>query len=134
MASVDTNWIYWEAAFPAIIFNTIGADASFTISNLLITSSFPADTQALAGGVFKTISQLGNAVEMTLAILIAETVTDQADKSVREGDQKQLRARMRVCAYEGISSCLLVLSWYVDNGVVCERCRVASGWRSWLGK
>ncbi|KAK4692780.1 hypothetical protein P7C71_g4493, partial [Lecanoromycetidae sp. Uapishka_2] len=87
MANVNPHWIYWEAAFPAIILNTIGADASFTISNLLITSSFPADTQALAGGVFNTISQLGNAVGMTLAILIAETVTAKVDKSVGTENQ-----------------------------------------------
>lgn len=87
MALINPHWIYWEGAFPAIILNTIGADASFTISNLLITSSFPADTQALAGGVFNTVSQLGNAVGMTLATLIAETVTHKADKSVEEENQ-----------------------------------------------
>ena len=85
MALVNPDWIYWEAVFPAIILNTIGADASFTISNLLITSSFPTDTQALAGGVFNTISQLGNAVGMTLAILIAEAVTDEAQGSQGPG-------------------------------------------------
>lgn len=81
MARIDPHWIYWKASFPAIILNTIGADASFTISNLLITSSFPAETQALAGGVFNTIAQLGNAFGMTLATLIAETITTKAISS-----------------------------------------------------
>lgn len=36
----------------------MGADSLFTISNLLITSVFHAKTQALAGGVFNTISQV----------------------------------------------------------------------------
>ena len=87
MALVNPHWTYWEAVFPAILLNTMGADASFTISNLLITSSFPADTQALAGGVFNTLSQLGNAVGMALATLIADTVTDKADKSIGEENQ-----------------------------------------------
>ena len=80
MALVNRRWIYWEAAFPAIFLNPMGADASFTISNLLITASFPTETQALAGGVFNTIAQLGNAIGMTMAILIAETVTGRAYK------------------------------------------------------
>jgi hypothetical protein len=46
------------AAFLANIFNPTGADSLFTISNLLITSVFHAKTQALAGGVFNTISQV----------------------------------------------------------------------------
>ena len=91
MALVNPSWVYWEAAFPAIILNTIGADASFTISNLLITSSFQEDTQALAGGVFNTISQLGNAFGMTLAVLIAQTTTDKADKSVGGNSQGAAR-------------------------------------------
>lgn len=45
-------------AFLANILNPTGADSLFTISNLLITSVFHANTQALAGGVFNTISQV----------------------------------------------------------------------------
>ena len=69
--------------------NPMGAGVAFTISNLLITASFPAETQALAGGVFNTIAQLGNAIGMTLAVLIAETVTARAEKGagiVGKGD------------------------------------------------
>ena len=92
MALINPEWIYWRAAFPAIILNTFSADATFTISNLLISASFPADTQALAGGVFNTISQLGNAVGMTLAILIAQTVTseDTANGDAADADPAQL--------------------------------------------
>jgi len=45
-------------AFLANIFNPTGADSLFTIANLLITSVFPTKTQALAGGVFNTVSQV----------------------------------------------------------------------------
>lgn len=93
MALVNPRWIYWEAAFPAVFLNPMGADASFTISNLLITSSFPAEMQALAGGVFNTIAQLGNAVGMTLAILIAETVEARAHKE-EGGVEERLDAMM----------------------------------------
>jgi hypothetical protein len=45
-------------AFLANVFNPTGADSLFTVSNLLITSVFHANTQALAGGVFNTVSQV----------------------------------------------------------------------------
>lgn len=61
--------------FLANIFNPTGADSLFTISNLLITSVFPAKTQALAGGVFNTISQIGKSVGLALVAVIASTVT-----------------------------------------------------------
>jgi hypothetical protein len=49
-----------DVAFLANIFNPTGADSLFTISNLLITSVFHAKTQALAGGVFNTVSQVSH--------------------------------------------------------------------------
>ena len=42
---------------------------------LIITSSFPAETQSLAGGVFNTISQIGNAVGLAAGGVIASSVT-----------------------------------------------------------
>lgn len=66
---------YWSSGFLANIFNPTGADSLFTISNLLITSVFPVKTQALAGGVFNTTSQIGKAVGLALAQVIASSVT-----------------------------------------------------------
>lgn len=39
----------------------------FTISNLIITANFPAKTQALAGGVFNTASQVCQSANEPLA-------------------------------------------------------------------
>ena len=69
---------YWTTAFLANIFNPTGADSLFTIANLLITSVFPAKTQALAGGVFNTISQIGKAVGLALVAVIASSVTAES--------------------------------------------------------
>jgi hypothetical protein len=52
--------IICDIAFLANIFNPTGADSLFTISNLLITSVFHKKTQALAGGVFNTVSQVSH--------------------------------------------------------------------------
>lgn len=66
---------YWDHAFIANLLNPTGADALFTISNLLITSVFPPKTQGLAGGVFNTISQIGKSVGLALVAVIASTTT-----------------------------------------------------------
>jgi MFS family permease len=87
MALVNPKTIYWAYEFPAVALNPIGADALFTISNLLITSMFPEKTQALAGGVFNTVAQVGKSVGLATSAVIASTITDRShfeDKSSPE--------------------------------------------------
>ena len=76
MALVNPDWSYWVAAFPAIFVNPVGADALFTVSNLVIASSFPPEMQGLAGGVFNTMSQIARSVGFATVALISHTVTD----------------------------------------------------------
>lgn len=47
----------------------------WTVSNLVICHVFPNDSQALAGGVFNTISQLGNSVGLAVTAAIAASVS-----------------------------------------------------------
>lgn len=47
----------------------------WTVSSLVICRAFPADSQALAGGVFNTISQLGNSVGLAVTAAIAASVS-----------------------------------------------------------
>jgi MFS family permease len=78
MSIIDPRWSYWACAFPATFLNPIGADALFTVSNLVITSVFPAKTQALAGGVFNTIAQIGKSVGLATGAVIASSVTEHS--------------------------------------------------------
>jgi nitrate/nitrite transporter NarK len=75
MAVVNPTWSYWACDFIANFLNPIGADVIFTVSNLLITSVFPPNTQGVAGGVFNTISQTGKSVDLALTALVANEVT-----------------------------------------------------------
>ena len=84
MCIIDPAWSYWACAFPAIFLNPIGADALFTISNLVITSVFPGKTQALAGGVFNTIAQVGKSVGLATSAVIAGSVTQQSHYEHKE--------------------------------------------------
>jgi nitrate/nitrite transporter NarK len=95
MVVASPDWTYWALAFPAMFLNPLGSDGLFTISNLLITSVFPAKTQGLAGGVFNTVSQIGKSVGLALVALIANQVTlasDHQDKRSPEALLKGYRA------------------------------------------
>jgi hypothetical protein len=47
----------------------------YTISNLIIADAFPSSKQSLAGGVFNTVSQIGNSVGLTVGAVIAASVS-----------------------------------------------------------
>ena len=87
MALIRPNWSYWAGPFPAVTLNAIQGDVFYTIANLLITSSFPDKTQALAGAVFNTVAQVGKSVGVTLSALVSDSVS--AD-SVTTGPGKLL--------------------------------------------
>ena len=57
----------------------ISSDVLFNISNLVITASFPANEQALAGGIFSTVSQLGNSVGLAVTAMRASAITSGAE-------------------------------------------------------
>jgi fucose permease len=90
MAFATPTSPYWSHAFLANLFNPIGADSLFTIANLLITSVFPSKTQALAGGVFNTISQIGKSVGLALVAVIAASVTAKSDYTNKQSPKALL--------------------------------------------
>ncbi|KAF2012238.1 integral membrane protein [Aaosphaeria arxii CBS 175.79] len=95
MAIIQPEWNYWAAAFPAVFLNPIGADALFTVSNLVITQVFPEKTQALAGSVFNTIAQIGKSVGLATSAVIAASITEHShheDKTSPEALMQGYRA------------------------------------------
>ncbi|TVY38314.1 putative MFS-type transporter [Lachnellula subtilissima] len=74
MTTIDPTWSYWRSSFFALICIPICADVLFTVANLLIISLFP-DDHGLAGGVFNTVSNIGNSVGLAVAAVIAASVT-----------------------------------------------------------
>ena len=49
----------------------------FTVSNLVIAGAFPIQRQALAGGVFNSIAQMGNSVGLGVCATIAASITGE---------------------------------------------------------
>lgn len=72
---------YWRAVFEAMAINPLGADVIYTIANLVVTDAFPQKTQALAGGVFNMIAQIGKSVGIATTAIIAARVTAEAEEN-----------------------------------------------------
>ncbi|KAK2020778.1 MFS general substrate transporter [Colletotrichum zoysiae] len=72
----DVSWMYWQSAFPAMVISVISTDLLFNVSNLVITTNFPGKSQALAGGIFNTVAQLGNSLGLAVTAMIAASVQE----------------------------------------------------------
>lgn len=70
---------YWQAMFQAMLLNPLGADVLYTIANLVVTEAFPARTQALAGGIFNMLAQLGKSVGIATTAVITRQVTAKSN-------------------------------------------------------
>lgn len=78
LAVMRKGAVYWEFEFPAITLVPVATDVLYTISQLVITAEFEENTQALAGGVFNTVAQIGKSVGIALAAVVAGSVTTKA--------------------------------------------------------
>ncbi|KAK2594977.1 hypothetical protein QQS21_007284 [Conoideocrella luteorostrata] len=78
MATVKIGENYWHAPFWAMFLSPVNPDVLFTVSNLVISDAFPADTQSLAGGVFSEVAQFGNSVGLAVTAAIAASVTEHS--------------------------------------------------------
>lgn len=107
-AVLSPNWIYWAAAFPAMCFSPISSDLLFNVSNLVITATFASDGQALAGGVFNTVTQLGNSVGLAVTAVLASAVQKSAMERGETEDEARLtgyRAAFWLCFAAAVVSC-----------------------------
>ena len=83
MALINPQWSYWYAAFWAVLLCPLSADVLFTVSNLIVTSLFSDDTQALAGAVFNTVAQFGSSVGLAVTAVISSSVTQRSRYPVK---------------------------------------------------
>ncbi|KAK3635138.1 hypothetical protein LTR56_014910 [Elasticomyces elasticus] len=78
MALINPHWPYWYDAFFAQILSPVSADVLFTVGLLIVSASFPAHTQGLAGAIFNTVTQLGASIGLTLLSVISTSVTEDS--------------------------------------------------------
>lgn len=110
-ATQDPSWSYWIAAFIATGLSPISSDLLFNISNLIITNNFPAKDQALAGGIFNTVTQLGNSIGLAVTAILAAAVTANAESESGVTQEMALlqgyRAAFWMCFAAAIVSCIV---------------------------
>ncbi|KAL4908225.1 hypothetical protein BDW74DRAFT_188408 [Aspergillus multicolor] len=120
MAVASPQWTYWAAAFVAMTLSPINGDVLWTVSSLVICRAFPANSQALAGSVFNTISQLGNSVGLAIAAVIAASVSadNNSDTGSSSPSPEQLLQGYRAAywtIFAGMVMACLVSSFGLRN-------------------
>ena len=113
MCVIQPDWTYWACAFPAVFLNPVGADVLFTVSNLVITALFPARDQALAGGVFNTVAQIGKSVGLATSAVIAASVTQHSKIEDKESPSALMEGYRAAFWYVFALSCAtgLMFAW-----------------------
>jgi nitrate/nitrite transporter NarK len=113
MCIIQPSWSYWACAFLSVFFNPISADTLFTVSNLVITSVFPAKTQGLAGGVFNTVAQIGKSVGLATSAVIAASVTEHSQIREKESPAALMEGFRAASWYLFALSCAtsVLLTW-----------------------
>ena len=81
MAVTNPGWPYWYSLFPAQLLAPLSGDVLFTVGLLVISDVFPPRTQALAGAIFNTVSQLGVSIGLTVTSVISASVTKKTHYS-----------------------------------------------------
>jgi hypothetical protein len=69
-APIPPETTYWAYGFPAMLLAVVGADTVYPCLSLYTTSSMPMKDQALTGGIFNTVGQVGRAIGLALATAV----------------------------------------------------------------
>jgi MFS family permease len=110
MALINPAWPYWYAAFFAQLLTPMSGDVLFTVGLIIVSDSFPTRTQALAGAVFNTASQLGVSIGLTTMSVISATVTMDSgvsNKASPEALMKGYRASFWTLFAWMVTACLI---------------------------
>lgn len=106
---------YWEFEFPAVALIPVGTDVLYTISQLIITAEFDEHTQALAGGVFNTVAQIGKSVGLALSAVVASSVTGKLNSSNHEEGLLQGYRAAWWFTFATTAACIFVTIWGLRN-------------------
>ncbi|KAL5600855.1 hypothetical protein FOVSG1_006885 [Fusarium oxysporum f. sp. vasinfectum] len=77
MAVINPSWPYWVGAFFAQILLPFSIDVLFTVGLIIVTEVFPEKNQSVAGAVFNTAAQFGNALGLAIVQVVSAAVTNQ---------------------------------------------------------
>lgn len=75
MAVVNPDWKYYYLELWAQILAPLNADVLYTVALIIVSDSFPKQTQALAGAVFGTVSMFGTSLGIGMCQVVVLGVT-----------------------------------------------------------
>ena len=90
MALINPRWPYWFDAFFAQLLVPLSVDVLFTVGVLLVSQTFPDDTQALAGAVFSTVAQMGTAIGLAVVSVKSTTATKHSKFATKSSPEALL--------------------------------------------
>lgn len=79
-AIMPKNPSYWPWVFPAMCCATIAVDIIFTVASIFFTTSMPSKQQGFAGALTNVLFQLGIAVMLGFADVVAANTRYQSEK------------------------------------------------------
>lgn len=105
--------LYWKFVFPAVTLVPISCDVLYTISQLIITAEFDENTQALAGGVFNTVAQIGKSVGLALSAVVASSVSNKLNSSSSTHEMRLFEGYQAAWWFtmSATVTCILITSW-----------------------
>ncbi|KAF4946563.1 hypothetical protein FGADI_11077 [Fusarium gaditjirri] len=77
MAMINPSWSYWVGAFFTQILLPFSIDVLFTVGLIIVTEVFPEKNQSLAGAVFNTAAQFGNALGLAMVQVVSVGLTNR---------------------------------------------------------
>lgn len=107
-----------------MILSVVSTDILFSVSNLVITTNFTSKKQALAGGVFNTVTQLGNSLGLAVTAIIAAATTDTETNqvtSVKSATLQGYRAAFWTCFAAAVISVFISTIGLRKAGKVGEK-------------
>lgn len=77
---MPVNPSYWPWVFPAMICATVAVDIIFTVASIFFTTTMPSKQQGFAGALTNVLLQLGVAVFLGFADVVAANTRHQGEK------------------------------------------------------
>ncbi|KAH7075240.1 major facilitator superfamily domain-containing protein [Paraphoma chrysanthemicola] len=95
MAVMNPDWSYWYLAFWAQLFAPFSGDVLFTVGLIVVSDTFPEDTQALAGAVFNTVAQFGISIGLGSCQVVALAIQDKETGNAVDGGRGDAKALLK---------------------------------------
>jgi MFS family permease len=116
MALMPPAWSYWKVAFWAQILTPFSAGVLFTVGLIVVSDSFPEETQALAGAVFNTVAQFGMSLGMGSCQVVALGVQGSASGGYEHGSGSAFEDQDERAVLKGYRASFWLMFGYM---VVC---------------